>query len=491
MIHLTSVDPANETCDTLVVPVCEDIDIHSNSILKELIQSAKKMPEFKGEPGDEIIFYAVPKIKATRVVLGGLGKSDALTAEKLRCFSGKVVKQCITKKMSGITIVVPDIDSESLMAEAIFKALMEGACLANHIYDKYKKEKKLKPIETIRFLIDTEKAKKYRLLPKQVQTLCGGTILAREWVSTPSNDKKPEQLIKSIAAEAKKYNVPITILNEKELKQKKFGAILAVAAGSESRPGLVMMEHSPQNAKKTVLLVGKGVTFDAGGINLKGAAGLETMKMDMAGAAAVAATVITAARLNLKQTRIVGVLPIVENMPSGRATRPGDVITSFGGKTIEVGNTDAEGRLILADAISYALKIYSPDTVIDIATLTGACIVALGEKIAGVFSTDNALATRIVSAGERTYERCWQMPLPEDYKELMKSDLADIKNLSSSKGGGAITAALFLADFIDKDIPWAHIDIAGPAYIGKATDYCGSGGTGFGVRLICDYLENI
>jgi leucyl aminopeptidase len=251
----------------------------------------------------------------------------------------------------------------------------------------------------------------------------------------------------------------------------------------------VILEHKVPGAKKSVALVGKGVTFDSGGLNIKTGASISDMKSDMSGAAAVAATVITAAKLKTK-LNMIGVIPIVENMPSGHATRPGDIIRSYAGKTIEIGNTDAEGRLILIDAISYAINKYKPDFLIDLATLTGACVVALGEKIAGVFSNNNDLAESILASGLKTHERCWRMPLPDDYKELLKSDFADMSNISSTRWAGAITAALFLSDFT-ADIRWAHIDIAGPAYQKKESAYCEPGGTGFGVRLLINLLENI
>jgi len=252
---------------------------------------------------------------------------------------------------------------------------------------------------------------------------------------------------------------------------------------------MVILEHNPVKAKKTIAFVGKGVTFDSGGINLKPTASLADMKMDMSGAAAVAATLITAARLKLR-LNLVGVIPIVENMPSGAASRPGDIIKSYDGKTVEIGNTDAEGRLILIDAISYAVKKYKPRILIDLATLTGACVVALGEKIAGTFSFDDKLAENIFLSGQKTHERCWRMPMPEDYKELIKSDFADLNNVGSTRYGGAITAALFLSEFV-KDTLWAHIDIAGPAYAKKESSYCGVGGTGFGVRLLFDLMERL
>ncbi len=242
-------------------------------------------------------------------------------------------------------------------------------------------------------------------------------------------------------------------------------------------------------AKKTVALVGKGVTFDSGGLNIKTGGYMADMKSDMSGAAAVAATLVTAARLKQK-INLIGAIPIVENMLSGRATRPGDIIKSYTGKTVEIGNTDAEGRLILVDAMAYAIKKYKPQITIDLATLTGACVVALGDNIAGVFSDDDELAGAITSAGEITHERCWRLPLPEDYKEMLKSDFADINNMPSSRYGGAITAALFISEFVDKT-RWAHIDIAGPAYIKKDNAYCGPGGTGFGVRLLMEVLDKL
>ncbi len=486
MLYLKSIDLKKEKIRTLVVPVCEDKNIHADKTLLDIIKKAKKLKEFKGAKGDELIFYAPETIKATRVVLAGFGKQKEIDEEVLRTFAGSMVKKSINKNLSEIIIAVPSSEKLKIDVSTVLDALLEGACLGNHIFDKYKKEKKKFPLKRIDFLIDPQIAKKYKNLPKKVTAICQGTITARQWVTTPSNDKRPEKFIKSITDLAAKTTLKVTVLGEKELKRKKFGALLSVAAGSQSKPGMVVLRHTPQNAKKTVVLVGKGVTFDTGGINLKPSGGLEDMKMDMSGAAAVAATLITAAKLKLK-SNIIGVIPVVENMPSGTATRPGDVVKSYEGKTVEIGNTDAEGRLILIDAMAYAIKKYKPHTLIDMATLTGACVVALGNKIAGVFSPDDTLAASIVASGEKTHERCWQLPLPKDYKELIRSNIADIKNTSSSRWGGAITAALFLSEFVG-DTRWAHIDIAGPAFTKKDTSYCNAGGTGFGVRLLCHLL---
>ncbi len=489
MLHLKSVDLKKTKTETLVIQVCEDTQIYDNSAIVSIINKAKKLKEFKGEKNDEVILFSPLEIKAERVILLGLGKLDKIDLEVLRTVAGKAVKKCIKKNLSQVLIVVPSDKKIKIDMSRILMSLMEGSFLGNHIYDKYKKEKKQKALKAINFLVEPDTAKAFRKLPVQVEAVSKGTILAREWVNTPSNDKKPEQFARSIATPARKAKLKVNILTEKDLKQKKFGAMLAVAQGSRSKPCMVSLEYKPKNFKTTVALVGKGVTFDSGGINLKPTGSLETMKMDMGGAATVAAALIATAGLK-PNIRVIGVLPIVENMPSGDATRPGDIVKSFSGKTVEIGNTDAEGRLILADAISYALKKYKPKVLIDMATLTGACVVALGEKIAGLFSFDNDLSEIIVDSGDNTHERCWRLPMPEDYKELLKSDFADINNMSNTRWGGAITAALFLSEFVS-DTRWAHIDIAGPAYIKKENAYCPAGGTGFGVRLICEVIEKL
>jgi len=489
MLHLKSVDFKKEKMASLIVPVCEDENIHEDKTIRSLVDDAKKVRAFKGSKDDEVVLYQHPEVKAECIVFIGLGKLNKIDMESLRCMAGKAVKAVIRKHHGEAFVAVPSTAGVNIEIQSILEVMMEGAFLGNHLYDKYKKEKKLRPLKQINFITAPDVAKTYRSLPSRISTICRGTLLAREWVSMPSNDKVPEFFAKSIAALAGKEKLKVTVMGEKELKQKKFGAILAVAAGSRNRPKMVVLEHNPAKAKQTVALVGKGVTFDSGGINLKTTAAIADMKMDMAGAAAVAATLITAARLK-SGTRLVGIIPIVENMPSGEATRPGDIIKSYDGKTVEIGNTDAEGRLILIDAISYAVQKYKPRTLIDIATLTGACVVALGEKIAGTFSFDDTLAGNIVLSGQKTHERCWRMPMPEDYKELLKSDFADLNNVGNTRNGGAITAALFLSEFV-KETSWAHIDIAGPAYAKKESAYCGVGGTGFGVRLLFDLLERL
>jgi len=489
MIHLKSVDLKKEKVAALVIPVCEDKTVFDDEIIMFLIRKAKKYKEFKGNKNDEVTFYDLAEVKAERVIFIGLGKLEKIDREAMRAATGNAVKALIKKKLTHVLIAVPVAKKINMEMTSVLEAMLEGAYLGNHIFDKYKKEKKHTPVKQINFLVKPDETRKYSRLSSRVHTICQGAILAREWVNTPSNDKRPERFARSIVALAKKENLKVTVMGEKELKQKKFGAIMAVAAGSRSKPRMVILEHNPKGSKKAVVLVGKGVTFDSGGINLKPSSGMEEMKLDMSGAAAVAATLITAAKLNFG-FRVIGILPIVENMPSGNASRPGDIIKTYDGKTVEIGNTDAEGRLILIDAISYGIEKYKPQTLLDMATLTGACVVALGEKIAGTFSFDDKLAEDIILSGQKTHERCWRLPLTEDYKELFKSDFADLNNVGSTRYGGAITAALFLSEFV-KDTRWAHIDIAGPAYAKKESAYCGPGGTGFGVRLLCDLLDRL
>ena len=489
MLHLRWVDIEKKGVKNLIVPVLEDREITDHQAIAGLVKQARTIPEFKGEKGNELVLYQPGSLPVERVFFLGLGKYKTLDREVLRAFAGKGIKKGIGMKLAEVMIEIPSPERVRRDPEEILEPLLEGAFLANHLFSRYKQEKKERALEKIEFLAPPAMQRKFRDLPKSVETVCGATLLAREWVSMPSNEKKPEQFAKAVIGQAKKAGLKTTLLTEKVLRQKGFGSMLSVSAGSESQAQLVILEHHPVKTGKPVVLVGKGVTFDSGGINLKPGTGMEEMKTDMSGAATVAATLIAAARMGMKQN-LVGVLPIVENMPSGSATRPGDIVKSFSGKTVEILNTDAEGRLILIDALAWAGKTYKPEIMIDLATLTGACVVALGEKIAGLFTADNSLAKAIVESGERTFERCWRLPMPDDYKELLKSDLADIRNVAESRWGGAIQGALFLSEFV-KDCRWAHIDIAGPASAKKEGPYCGGGGTGFGVRLLCDALARL
>ncbi|MEZ4527508.1 MAG: leucyl aminopeptidase [Desulfobacterales bacterium] len=489
MLELKSPDLKTERIGTLVIPVCEDADIHDSRAVSSLAGRAEKLEEFKRGNDAEVVFFDPSEINASRVICMGIGKKEKLDAEVLRSFGGKAVKGCIKRNLEEIFLAAPSEKKCGKEMSDILESLMEGACLGNHIYEPYKEEKKQIPLKKISVFVKPQTAAKFAGLAERVENICAGTVMAREWVSMPANEKRPEQYADMIADAAEKAGLAVRVMDEKQLEEQKFGSLLSVARGSEAKARLVILEYKAPKAKKHIALVGKGVTFDSGGLNLKVGEHISGMKIDMAGSAAVAAAMIAAAKTKPK-VRLTAVIPIVENMPSGTASRPGDVVRSYDGKTVEIGNTDAEGRLILIDAMSYAIRNCKPDALIDLATLTGACVVALGERIAGVFSPDTQLAETIVASGKKTHERCWHMPMPEDYKEFLKSKIADISNMSSSKAGGAITASLFLSAFA-KDTRWAHIDIAGPSYTEKGNAYCNPGGTGFGVRLLCDLLEKI
>ncbi len=488
MIKLTSASPAKTKMEMLALPVCERTPIVDSPLLAAATAAALDLDEFEGRFKQQVMLYAPEGSGIARCLCMGIGERKKVDAERLRRFAGRAVKAAMEAKRRKLVIALPSAFDLPLTEEAVIRAVAEGACLANHVFDKYKGESTQTPLAQIALLVSLPAMRKYKDLVARTEVICKGTRLAREWITIPPNHKLPARFARMVTHAARGSGLQVDVMSAARLKQKQFGALMAVAAGSVNTPRMVEMAYLPKDADETIVLVGKGVTFDTGGINLKPSSSLHLMKIDMSGAAVVAATMIALAKLKPRQ-RIIGLLPLVENMCSGKATRPGDVVTSFSGKTVEIGNTDAEGRLILADAMAYAVKKYKPDTIIDLATLTGACLVALGEKIAAVFSPDKELRRRIETAGESTYERCWPMPLPEDYKKLLKSEIADINNMPSTRYGGAITAALFLSEFV-QDTRWAHIDIAGPMFDKNGSDYCGPGGTGFGVRLLCDLILN-
>lgn len=485
--ELISLDIKTDPVNTLVIPLCEDRAIHDSRVVAALSRKALELAEFSGKKDESLLWYDRAEVSAQRILFLGLGPADKLSPEIFRAAAGTAVKKATDLKTGDIVLVTPSAaKTEIPLADMLF-ALMEGACLANHVYDRYKSKKKIVPLSRIALLVKPEAVKTHAALPRRVADICAGTVMARDWVTLPANEKRPPELADHIARAAEAAGLSVTTLTETELAERGCNALLAVAKGSDAGARLVVMEYRHPGARKTVALVGKGVTFDSGGINMKAEMG--NMKMDMAGAAAVSATIITAARLGLP-LNIVAAAPIVENMVSGGATRTGDVVTTHSGKTVEINNTDAEGRLILIDAMSHVIDRFHPDVLIDMATLTGACVVALGEGFAGVFSPDPDLLDRIRAAGDAVHERCWPLPLPDDYRESLKSEVADLSNIGKNRWGGAITAALFLSEFT-KDTRWAHIDIAGTAFVGKDTPYCRVGGTGFGVRLLCHLLEGL
>ncbi len=486
MIKLVTTDPTRIKSNLLVIAACEDINVYEHPRLVATIQQSRRLNEFSGNRGDEIILYQPAGYMTERLMIVGLGESQKLSPETFRTAIGRAVGRAMQHKLSTAAITVPGPVVSGLGFEPVLESMVEGACLANHTFARYKRDKKTAAVKQIAFVVPEKTAAKHRRVVRKAEAICSGTLMARDWVNTPANDKTPQQFAAAVVRSSEKANLKTKLLRKRELSRQKFGAILAVAAGSESDPAVLVLEHFPARAKRTIALVGKGVTFDSGGLNLKTNVRINQMKADMAGAAAVAAAMLCLSRLK-PDLRVVGVIPLVENMISGTATRPGDIIRTYSGKTVEIGNTDAEGRLILGDAIAYAVKKYRPEILIDMATLTGACVIALGEELAGLFTPDDELAETILQSAVKTHERCWRMPLIEDYRDLLKSDVADINNMPRHRFGAAITAALYLSEFT-AGTRWAHIDIAGPAFHKKSSAYCGPGATGFGVRLLCEVI---
>ena len=446
--------------------------------------SAADAGDFGGKEGESALVYPKKGAAPRRLLLVGLGERKKLTIEKYRRASATAAKRARSLKAKSLALALPSIDRE---AENVIVGLAEGAFLSLYKFDKYvsKKDDDQPPLSEI--TLYTEKASQVKVgeaAVRYAQTVCEATCFARDLANAPGNEIYPETLAEAARQSAERCGYTATVLDEREIKDLGMGGVMGVSQGSVHPPRFIILEYGGPSTK-TIVLVGKGVTFDTGGISIKPSANMAEMKMDMSGAAAVIGTFDAVARLKLP-VHLVGLIPAVENMPSGSSIRPGDVLRHFNGKTSEVDNTDAEGRLILADALAYAEK-FKPAAVIDLATLTGACVVALGHYATGMMGNDDGLMKKLEAAGETTYERVWPLPLFDDYEKLIKSEVADVKNVGG-RWAGAITAAWFLKKFIG-DYKWVHLDIAGTAILEENSDYTPKGGSGVGVRLLTELLS--
>lgn len=422
-----------------------------------------------------------------KILIVGTGRNQLNNGE-LQELAAKIGKKAKEEEIKNLAIPV------LVSAEAI----ATGLILGQYEFRKYKShetnESNLTNLEEIILIVrNANEAVRVREEIDRAEILCEATVLARDLVNEPSSVTTPRYLANLAVKMAKTGAFICKVYDQKEIEKIGMGLFLGVAKGSDEPPRFLELRYSGRRTDSRlrgndVVLVGKGITFDTGGLSLKPQEGMETMKMDMAGAASVLAIFSVLAKLKIK-TNVVGLIPLTENMPSGKAIKPGDILKSFSGKTVEVLNTDAEGRLILADALSYGLT-FKPDLMIDLATLTGACMVALGENISGLFSSDQKVVTDLLEAGQKAGEKLWNMPLEKSYQELLKSNVADLKNVTGKKYGGAITAALFLKEFVG-NAKWVHLDIAGPAWEEAGTELTPKGGTGFAVRTILNFLEKI
>lgn len=484
--------------DVLIVNLFQDVKEPSGAtgavdkaleglISKELIG----IDEFKGKLGSCGVIATYGKLPVRKIVVVGLGKKEEFDINAIRKASACALKVCNRLKAEKVYSVLHGAGACGLSAELCSRALAEGTILANYKFDKYKSKKQNgnseeenNKKELKKFTIIELDESKINDIKKGIETgeiIANATNFARDLVTEQASIMTPAQL----AEEAKSIGLKCKIYEKEEIEEMKMGSFLGVARGSVNPPKFIHLKYKPEKkAKKKIAIVGKGITFDSGGLDLKPAAGMVDMKMDMSGAAATLG--IMKAVKDLKpEYEIDGIIPACENMPDGNAYKPGDVLTAKNGKTIEVQNTDAEGRLILADALCFAVE-QKPDEIIDIATLTGAVVIALGKSCAGIMGNRQDMIEDFIEASEPSGERVWQLPLLEDYKEFLKSDIADIIN-SGSREAGSSFGGIFLQEFV-KDTPWIHLDIAGTASSSKDKFEIPKGYTGFGVRCVSYYL---
>jgi leucyl aminopeptidase len=434
-----------------------------------------------------LLLYPHGALPARRILLLGLGKRGALTTTRLREAAAVAAQFARELKVERFAFELPT--AEGLALAEVAQALVEGSLLGLYRFQQYKTDLVADDLHAIdEFVLVTSLQDDSVAHGAAIgEAVARGVMLARDLANGPGNDITPAALGDAAQALGERARLDVTVLGLEQLKAQNFGGLLAVAQGSQHEPRFIILEHGAHLPDApTVCLVGKGITFDTGGISIKPAENMDNMKMDMGGAAAVFGAMQVVGELNLP-LHVVGLISAAENMPSATAYKPGDIVKTLSGKTIEVLNTDAEGRIVLADALFYAQR-YQPAGIIDLATLTGAIMVALGQHAIGVMSNDDGLCDRVVRAGEASGERAWRLPLWEPYREMVKSDIADVKN-SAGRYGGAITAAAFLANFVG-DFPWVHMDIAGTAWRDNSTiPYAPKGATGVGVRLLVHMLR--
>ena len=489
-------DIAQIEADAIVVNLFEDMTQPGgataavDNALDGAISSLISRGEIKGKFGEVNIAHTFGKprqVGAEIVAVAGLGKSQDFNTDKIRGVAGEFCRALRKLSCHKIATILHGAGTGGIEPEASAQAITEGALLGLYSFNKYKKPE-CEDIEEM--LIVVREADKVPILEPAIHkgsVVAEATNLARDMINEPANYMTPSQMAEAAEEIANKYNLEFHVFDSADMEAMGMGALLGVAKGSSQPPKLITLSYKgDERSEKALGFLGKGITFDSGGISIKPSEGMAEMKDDMAGAAAVMTALVAIARLK-PQINVTAIIPATENLPSGTALKPGDILKAMNGKTIEVINTDAEGRLILADALSYAQKLgLSP--LLDLATLTGACCVALGTLYSGIFSNNQDLADKVLKAAERIGERMWQMPMPEEYKEQLKSEIADVKN-TGHKYGGAITAALFLAEFVD-DTPWVHIDIAGTANSNKESGYIVKGATGIGVRTLVELASS-
>ena len=480
-------DIAQIEADAVVVNLFEGVEQPSGAtaavdkVLDGAISSLISRGEIKGRFEEVSIVHTLGKLPARMVAIVGLGKRDDLNVDKIRRATGEFCRALRKSNCHKIATILHGAGTGNIGIEASAQAIAEGAILGLYRFSRYKKPEYEDMNEVLIAVREKGEVPVLEPVVGKGKSIAEAANLARDMGNEPANYMTPSQMAETARDLANKYDLECRIFDREDMESMDMGALLGVAKGSEQPPKLIVLCYKGDESSQEALgFLGKGITFDSGGISIKPAEGMGDMKDDMAGAAAVIAALVAIAQLKPK-INVTAIIPATENLPSGTALKPGDILKAMNGKTIEVISTDAEGRLILADALSYAVKQgLAPLT--DLATLTGACRVALGLSFGGLFGNDQDWIDKVLKAAERTGERMWHMPMPEEYREQIRSEIADVKN-TGNRYGGAITAALFLAEFVG-DTPWVHIDIAGPRLSQKEGGYLVKGATGVGVRTL-------
>ncbi|MBN2042812.1 MAG: leucyl aminopeptidase [Candidatus Aenigmarchaeota archaeon] len=451
------------------------------------ITDSVKSGDFTGESGKSVLLRNIDGKK--RILLAGMGKEKEIDQEGIRKACAHSLKVAKSLKLKSLSVLCEGFGKISGPKAA--KSIVEGIILGNYEFDKYKQEdrKKKKDVEEFTVYYNEPDMSEVRKVAKETRTVCENTNWVRDMVNEGGDVIHPDRIARIAEGLAGKSRLKIKILDEKQLRKMGMELLLAVGDGSRYDTKMIVLEWNGSKAKEKVALVGKGITFDTGGLYVKPSPYMDDMRCDKAGALTVLGIMKTVSELNLKRN-VVGIMPLAENMIGPKSFKPGSVIKSYSGKTVQIVDTDAEGRLILADAVTYAEKDMKADTIIDMATLTGSCVISFGEYVAAMLSNDDDLAKKLFDSGEETNERVWRMPAYKEYADEMKGDIADLKNVGYRRGrnAGTITAGMFIKSFIECK-KWAHIDIAGTAWYEKPMGYQPKDATGFGVRLITEFLK--
>lgn len=464
------------------------MDLPHKAELERMLRTVHKSGEFQGKDQQFCALHTWGKVSWEKIFLVGMGRAKELTRPRLLRAAAVAARKAARAGCRRLVLSLPVPAAASLTLSVQAQSIAEGVLLGVYSFDQYKvasAEKQTEPLREVLFQVNKHEIKEVTSAVRTGQLLAQATNYARDIANQPGNVIYPSRLAEEAIKLGRQYKMRVTVWNRARLEKEKFGGILAVGAGSEREPRFIRIDYN-SGSHRPVVLVGKAITFDSGGISIKPSDKMDEMKFDKCGGVAVFGAMRAIAALQLP-IHVVGLIASAENMPSATSYRPGDIVTTYSGKTVEVLNTDAEGRIVLGDALSYAGKL-KPQAVIDLATLTGACVVALGSHAAGLFSNNDRLTDRLRAAADATGERLWPFPLWDEYHEMIKSPVADIKN-TGGRYGGAITAAAFLQKFIS-DTPWAHLDIAGTAWITEEKSHLARGGTAFGVRLLVELLRN-